>query len=347
MSRSLDRALLAVLLGTACLGVSAAGFTGLGRPATAAEIKAWDIDVRPDFKGLPPGSGSVRGGETIWIEKCSSCHGDFGDANTVFTPLIGGTTVDDIKTGHVASLRQTGQVRSTMTRVPTVSTLWDFINRAMPWDKPKSLKPDEVYAVLAYLLNLADIVPTDFVLTEKNIAWVQARMPNRNGMTRDHGMWDIHGKPDTHNTACMKNCRDKVVISSSLPDSARAANGELQQQNREYGAIRGTRTTPEPAPVASAAPKASTAAAASMPPDAFKQNGCLACHGFTEKIVGPAYADVAAKYKGQADAAVQLREHIKQGGSGRWGPVPMPPQSNLSDQDLKAIVDWLLDGAKK
>lgn len=102
------RVLLGVLAGFG-LSVStapASAFEGIGRTATEAEIRAWDIDVRPDFLGLPPGSGSVADGEMLWIEKCSSCHGDFGDANHVFPPLIGNTTAEDIKTGRVAALRE-------------------------------------------------------------------------------------------------------------------------------------------------------------------------------------------------------------------------------------------------
>lgn len=88
-------------------------------------------------------------------------------------------------------------------------------------------------------------------------------------------------------------------------------------------------------------------ATAATPPDALKGNACLACHGLTSKIVGPAYSDVSAKYQGQANAAAKLREGIKNGGSGKWGPVPMPPQPALSDKDMTAIVDWLIAGAKK
>lgn len=342
MSRSADRLLRCVLAGALSLLVAAASagdYAGVGRPASAAEIKAWDIDVRPDFVGLPPGSGSVADGEMLWIEKCSSCHGDFGDANHVFPPLIGNTTAADIETGRVAALKEGGSTRTTIMKMPTVSTLWDFINRAMPWDRPKSLKPDEVYAVLAYLLNLAEIVPADFVLSEKNIAWAQSRMPNRNGMTRAHGLWDIDGEPDTDNKACMKRCVDDVVVTSSLPEFARAAHGELLQQNREYGAIRGTRTLPEPKPTA-AAPSTSDAKAA------LTNNNCLSCHGLAQKVVGPGFSEIAAKYQGVADAEATLRRHIREGGSGRWGQVPMPPQPDLSEADLQLIVDWLLAGAK-
>src|SRR4051812_33223300 len=70
-------------------------YPGIGRLATPAEIKAWDIDVRPDFKGLPPGSGSVAQGQVVWEAKCQQCHGTFGESNEVFQPLVGGTTADD------------------------------------------------------------------------------------------------------------------------------------------------------------------------------------------------------------------------------------------------------------
>ena len=83
-----------------------AQFPGIGRAATPAEIKAWDIDVRPDFKGLPPGSGSVAAGQKVWDDKCASCHGTFGESNEVFTPLVGGTTAEDIRAGRVKALTQ-------------------------------------------------------------------------------------------------------------------------------------------------------------------------------------------------------------------------------------------------
>ncbi|MCC6812760.1 MAG: c-type cytochrome, partial [Rubrivivax sp.] len=74
-------------------------YPGIGRAATPKEVAAWDIDVRPDFKGLPPGSGSVARGQDLWEERCAVCHGVFGESNTIFSPLVGGTTADDVKTG--------------------------------------------------------------------------------------------------------------------------------------------------------------------------------------------------------------------------------------------------------
>src|ERR1700682_576217 len=184
---------------------SAAQFPVVGRPATPSEIAAWDIDVRADFKGLPPGSGSVARGQEIWESKCASCHGTFGESNEVFTPLIGGTTAADMKSGRVKSLVTGDVARTTLMKLSTRSTLWDYINRAMPWTAPKSLTTEEVYAVVAYMLNLGDIVPDDFVLSDRNIADVQKQLPNRNGMTRKHGLWDVSGKGDVANVACMRN----------------------------------------------------------------------------------------------------------------------------------------------
>ena len=220
-------------------GVQAAGFPGVGRAATSAEIAAWDIDVRPDFKGLPQGRGSVAQGEKIWDAKCAACHGTFGESNEVFMPLVGGTTVEDVKTGRVKALLNPEMPRTALMKAAYVSTLWDYIRRAMPWTAPRSLSNDEVYAVLAYLLNLGNIVPDDFVLSEGNIREVQARMPNRNGLTREHGLLEVDGQPDTANVACMHDCADSVRIVSQLPPAARGSHGNLAAQLRPIGPTRG------------------------------------------------------------------------------------------------------------
>ena len=80
--------------------------------------------------------------------------------------------------------------------------------------------------------------------------------------------------------------------------------------------------------------------------DLAKKNNCLACHAVDKKLVGPAYQDVAKKYAGQADAEATLARSIKAGGSGKWGPIPMPAQAQLSDADAKTLAAWVLAGAK-
>lgn len=341
-----------------------AKMSDLGREATPAEIQAWDIDVRPDFKGLPPGKGSVADGEVIWDEKCASCHGTFGESNEVFTPLVGGTTTEDIERGMVAGLIQGGG-RTTLMKVPTVSTLWDYINRAMPWNAPRTLSTDEVYATLAYLLNLGEIVDADFVLSEKNIAEVQARMPNREGMTRRHGLWTVDGRPDVKAVACMKDCRPAPAGSAPrgdrLPDYARDAHGNLADQQRLVGPTRGAVTengTPPPADFdamrasALALAMAGSAAGGGAGKTALdggavaKAAGCLACHGIDTKGVGPSLRDIAAKYGDRADRVDYLAGKIAEGGQGVWGAIPMPPQAGVAEADRRAIAQWIAEGAK-
>jgi cytochrome c551/c552 len=292
-------------------------YPGVGRSATPAEIAAWDIDVRPDFKGLPPGSGSVAKGQEVWDAKCASCHGTFGESNEVFTPLVGGTNAQDVESGRVKSLRSPETPRTTLMKLATISTLWDYVNRAMPWNAPKTLTTGEVYAVVAYLLNLGDIVPADFVLSNENIAEVQKQLPNRNGMTRSHGLWDVKGKPDVANSACMKNCVAEIHVASSLPDGARGTHGDLAQQNRPI------------APVQDIAQLA-------------VRKACLGCHAVDKRVVGPSFKDIAARYKGQEGAAARLVEKLRRGGGGAWGAIAMPPNPDLAPADAAALVHWVL-----
>ena len=246
MSRLTEcRAVLLALAVLACTPAAQAQdkFAGIGRDATAREIVAWDIDVRPDFKGLPPGSGTVAKGMDVWHGKCASCHGSFGESNEVFTAMIGGTTKDDVKQGRVAALANNTQPqRTTMMKLAQLSTLWDYINRAMPWTAPRSLSIEEVYAVTAYILNMAELVPDDFTLSERNIANVQQRLPNRNGMSTEHGLWQLRGKPDVRNVACMKDCAARGEPASTLPVYARDAHGNLAEQHRSFGSTRGVDT---------------------------------------------------------------------------------------------------------
>jgi len=325
-------------------------FPGIGRAATPAEVAAWDIDVRPDFKGLPNGSGSVKKGETLWEAQCASCHGTFGESNEVFTPIAGGTTKDDIKTGRVAALNDNKQPqRTTLMKVATISTLWDYIYRAMPWNAPRSLSYDDTYALVAYILYLGEIVPDTFVLSNANMKQAQALMPNRNGMTQQHGLWSVNGKPDVNAKPCMNNCVAFVQIGSTLPDYARNAHENIALQNRQYGPYLGADTTkppPSKLPGASAAGMMPVVMSATPtgPAALFKKENCSACHAPAAKLVGPSIEQVASKYKGQADAVQKLMAKVKKGGAGAWGAIPMPAQDQLSDVDNRVLVEWMLTG---
>ena len=336
-SANLRAATLALAFGGMAAGALAADrvvFEGVGRPATAAEIAAWDIDVRPDFAGLPPGSGSVADGESIWLAKCASCHGDFGDSNQVFTPIaLGNVTEADIASGRVASLNDPTRTRTTLMKVATLSTLFDYINRAMPWNAPKSLHIDEVYALVAWMLSLEYVVEPDFVLSDRNVAEVQARMPNRNGMTMTHGMWSVRGKPDVQGDRCARDCTVDTTVSSAIPAFAMNAHGNLRDQMRIFGPYPGIDTGGDTAP-------APQAAAPSGPLATLETSGCLACHDVTGQRIGPPFAEVMKKYAGRADAADYLAGKIRNGGSGVWGGA-MPPMPQLSDETIVLIAAWL------
>ena len=263
--------------------------------------------------------------------------------------------------------------RTTMMKLSTLSTLWDYINRAMPWNAPKSLSADDVYASTAYILYLSDVLPADFVLSEKNIRDVQARLPNRNGMTTAHSLWpgsEFGGKaahlskPDAQGSACMTNCVQQVSVVGSLPDHARDAHGNLAEQSRLVGPSRGAQTLDStnlktaqngqnsasnlpsaqsiPAQVAPEKIATSVPTLAQIKP-LLDKNACLACHGMSTKLVGPSLKDVAERYKTHNGAANLVAGKIKSGGQGGWGAIPMPAQA-LSVAEANQIAQWLMGG---
>ncbi len=356
---------------------------GIGRSATPAEIAAWDIDVRADFVGLPKGAGSVAKGMEVWEAKCASCHGVFGESNEIFQPIVGGTTKADMQSGRVANLQRADYPgRTTMMKLSHLSTMWDYIYRAMPWNAPKSLSVEEVYAVTGYILHLADVVPANFVLSHENIAQVQQTLPNRNGKTTEHTKWpgtELLSHPlaaafDVQGSACMVNCGAAPRIESQLPPHARNAHGNLAEQQRLVGAQRGVDTTQapvavfgtagplvasaarsSPAPSVPASPAASPSAAPSAVASAAgtvdaaraqrlaQQHTCTACHGADRALVGPSFADIARKHAGKVD---YLADKIKNGGVGVWGAIPMPAQA-LPVADARLLGQWLAAGAPR
>jgi mono/diheme cytochrome c family protein len=168
--------------------VLTAPIPGIGRTATAAEIAGWDIAVGGDGQRLPPGRGSVRDGEELYLTNCASCHGDFGEGIDRWPALIGGRG-----TLNTDQARRT--VGSYWQHAPAV---FDYVRRAMPYTQPQSLTNDEYYAITAYILNLNELLPEDAVLDAESLRAI--RMPNRDGFV-------LEARPDTPDAACTSNCR--------------------------------------------------------------------------------------------------------------------------------------------
>jgi cytochrome c len=145
---------------------------GVGRPPTLEEIRALGSAIAPDGEGLPQGSGTVSAGREVFAAQCSRCHGSNGEGN-VGPVLVGGQ-------GTLASPRPLKTVGSYW---PYATTLWDYINRAMPFDQPGLLKSADVYAAVAYILNLNGIIREDQVIDATSLPKVV--MPNRNGFIPD------------------------------------------------------------------------------------------------------------------------------------------------------------------
>jgi mono/diheme cytochrome c family protein len=163
---------IAILLSTWAIGAQAQSPYGIGRPATAAEIAGWNIDVGRDGSNLPEGRGSVGQGRDVFAQQCASCHGEKGEGG-LGDRLVGGQgTIDTPK-----------PIRTVGSYWPYATTLFDYIRRAMPQNAPQSLSNDEVYAVSAYILSLNGLVAADATLDAKSLADI--RMPNRDRFVGD------------------------------------------------------------------------------------------------------------------------------------------------------------------
>ena len=170
---------------------------GIGHAATPEQIAGWDIDVRPDGQGAPPGHGSAKEGEKVYMDKCAACHGEFGESAGRWPQLAQGK----------GTLASSDPVKTVGSYFPYLSIVFDYIRRAMPFGAAQSLTNDELYAVTAYVLNLNDIVDDKFVLSKQT--WGQVKMPNQAGFfddDRDKVEKAFWAKP------CMNDCRPPVKI---------------------------------------------------------------------------------------------------------------------------------------
>ncbi len=197
MSKFLKVCAIAGALTLLCGQAQAKGF-GLGREALPEEIAAWDIDVRPDGQGLPEGKGSVKEGEELYLERCATCHGEFGEGAGRWPVLAGGD----------GSLKSENPEKTIGSFWPYLSTAFDYVRRAMPFGNAQSLTPDETYAIIAFLLNMNNLVKEDFVLSRENFTSV--KLPNQGGFYMDDR--ETTEKHFWTKEPCMKNCKPKVEV---------------------------------------------------------------------------------------------------------------------------------------
>ena len=171
---------------------------GIGHAATPEQIAGWDIDVRPDGQGAPPGHGSVKEGEKVYLDKCAACHGEFGESAGRWPQLAQGK----------GTLASNDPVKTVGSYFAYLSSVFDYVRRSMPFGDAQSLDNDELYAVVAYVLNLNDIVDDKLVLSKA--AWGQVKMPNQGGFFDDDR--EKTEKAFWNANPCMRDCWGPVKI---------------------------------------------------------------------------------------------------------------------------------------
>ena len=176
----------------------------IGKLATKTEVAGWDIDVRPDGVGAPKGSGNAIDGEEIYVNRCAACHGDFGEGVDRWPVLVGGD----------GTLASHDPEKTTGSYWPYASTIFDYVYRSMPFGEAQTLTHDETYKIVAYLLNMNEIIDESFVLSEKNIGKI--KMPNASGFSLPDPRPDVTKYKDGQ--PCMKNCNVPVKIIGKARD---------------------------------------------------------------------------------------------------------------------------------
>jgi len=157
-----------------------------GTPATKAEIEAWDLDVRPDGQGLPPGSGTYKIGAQLYADQCALCHGaKLEGVRDTNLPQGGGPAL----VGGRGTLKTPHFKQTVESYWPYATTLYDYILRAMPYTAPGSLKPDQVYSLVAYILAEGHIIKQSEVMDSKSLPKVV--MPNKDGFYRDNRPYPV------------------------------------------------------------------------------------------------------------------------------------------------------------
>jgi len=312
-----------------------------GRTPTKAEYDAWNTDVMPDGTGLPEGEGTADEGSDIYDEKCTMCHGDFGSGGGGYPALAKGNAYELQKT--LTNQRITpdsdGPVRVFGTYWPKVTTLWWYIKDGMPHPTTGTLSDDDVYSLVAFILNANEIkikgveVDDDYVLNRKRL--LEVVMPNANGFEPKidgpqgpENVRKFYANPhnfggQTYNvknpaSRCMTNCQDKHAKVVYIQ------NGGIKDF---HPAISEAKNLPKE--------KASTSFDAKK---AYAAN-CTMCH---DTGAAPAPGDKAAWKPYLAKGM----DTIYNDGIKGIGGMPAKGGSSLSDRDFKSVVDYIINQSK-
>lgn len=317
MSKCLDLLIaggVALALAAGVVAPAPAQTHGLGRAALPEEVAAWDIDVRPDGLGLPDGRGTVSDGESVFAEKCAVCHGDFAEGVDRWPVLAGGQD----------TLTEERPVKTIGSYWPYLSTVWDYVNRAMPFGDAQSLTADEVYGITAYLLYANDLVDEEFELSRANFADV--RLPNEDGFFADDR---LQSPVWTRRDRCMTDCKPAVTITGRArildvtPDDT-TDDGTTDDGTTDDGTTDdGQAAAAEPAPVSEPVPEpaaelAIDPALAAAGEKVFRK--CKACHAVGDGArhkVGPHLNGVFGRTAGAVDGFSKFSKGmIKAGADG-------------------------------
>ena len=323
-----------------------------GRPATANEIVAWDLDALPDGSGLPEGEGSVEYGDELYEAQCASCHGDFGGGGNGYPQLAGGNQDKD-ENGIVITLKNQRQYGSTDAPKRTVGTYWPvattlftYIRDAMPYATPKSLSADQTYAITAYILAQNGIMidgeemDDEYVLDAEKLSKVV--LPNRNGFYPD-----IDGKNGTDpienvrafyadratnigaGTRCMTDCKDPGGQDGKTEAKVVEIVYEMSDVSPAYNTTRDLPPEVEDASISKA--------------EKMYNESCKLCHA-TDQMGAPATGDIAA----WRELMVKGKDEVVYNAVNGMGGMPAKGgNEDLLPSDVKLIVEWMIDSSKE
>jgi len=309
-----------------------------GRPATANEIKAWDIDIMPDGTGLPEGEGSVELGDETYEAKCASCHFDFGAGGAGYPALQQGNAYEMQKTLKLQRLHpdDDGPKRNFGSYWPYASTLFWYIKTGMPHPAPMSLSNDEVYGLVAYILSINEItidgeeLDDDFVLNKENFSKIV--MPNKDGfipkIDGKDGLDNVRKFYDNpknfggNKTRCMKDCFDGEPVIARIQGVGISDYNPPLSSKKEKPAVKENSGSEHPG-------------------KKTYESSCAVCHA-TDAMGAPPVGDK------KAWESVLKKGIDKVYANGISGINGMPPKggTSLDDAKFKEVVDYMIEASK-